>query len=245
MSSAAKAVLNPADGTLSPAEEKYAWEVLGVVMIGTLMSALDTSIVNVSLPAIMADFGSSLDQIEWVVTAYMLAFATLMPLTSWIRDRVGTKQLYIASLAVFTVGSVLCGMAWNLPVLIFARVLQALGGGALTPVGMAMISDVFPQRGKAIGYWGVGVIMGPAFGPTLGGFLTKTLGWRSIFMVNLPIGIIGVILSLRLLRLGQAAAILAQALRFLGLRLPLRSSSSPSSWACPRASTRAGRPSTS
>ena len=191
-----------ADGTLTAAEEKYAWEVLGVVMIGTLMSALDTSIVNVSLPAIMADFGSSLDQIEWVVTAYMLAFATLMPLTSWIRDRVGTKSLYVASLVFFTVGSVLCGVAWNLPILIFARVLQALGGGALTPVGMTMISDVFPpkERGKALGYWGMGVIIGPAFGPTLGGWLTKVFGWRSIFMINLPIGILGVILAMRLLR---------------------------------------------
>src|SRR5882724_11411622 len=175
---AAAALDVQADGTLSPADEKYAWEVLGVVMIGTLMSALDTSIVNVSLPAIMADFGSSLDQIEWVVTAYMLAFATLMPLTSWVRDRVGTKSLYVASLVVFTVGSVLCGMAWNLPVLIFARVLQALGGGALTPVGMTMISEVFPpkERGKAMGYWGMGVIIGPAFGPTLGGWLTKVFG---------------------------------------------------------------------
>ena len=208
MSKAAQALDIKADGLLSPAEEKYAWEVLGVVMIGTLMSALDTSIVNVSLPAIMADFGSSLDQIEWVVTAYMLAFATLMPLTSWIRDRVGQKALYTAALAIFTVGSVLCGMAWNLPVLIFARVLQALGGGALPPVGMAMISDVFPpkERGKALGYWGMGVIIGPAFGPTLGGWLTKVFGWRSIFMINLPIGIIGVIMALRLLRPDKPAA---------------------------------------
>jgi DHA2 family multidrug resistance protein len=191
-----------AEAVLSPEDERYAWQVLGVVMIGTLMSALDTSIVNVSLPAIMADFGSSLDEIEWVVTAYMLAFATLMPLTSWVRDRWGHRSLYSAALIIFTVGSVLCGLAWSLPVLIFARVLQALGGGALTPVGMAMISEVFPpkERGKALGYWGMGVIIGPAFGPTLGGWLTKVFGWRSIFMINLPIGIIGVIMSLRILR---------------------------------------------
>ena len=193
----------PAAISIAPAwDEKYAWEVLVIVMIGTLMSALDTSIVNVSLPAIMADFGVGVDDIEWVVTGYMLSFATLMPLTSWLKERIGTKQLYIWSLVIFTLGSVLCGVAWNLPTLISARVIQALGGGALTPVGMAMISEVFPpeQRGKAIGYWGVGVIMGPAFGPTLGGFLTKTLGWRSIFMVNLPVGVAGVLMAITLLR---------------------------------------------
>src|ERR1700754_1493385 len=97
---------------------RYKWEVLGIVMIGTLMSALDSSIVNVSIPAIMADFGSSLDGIEWGITAYMLAFAALMPLTAWLRERMGHKSLYILSLVVFTAGSVLCGLAWNLPVLI-------------------------------------------------------------------------------------------------------------------------------
>src|ERR1700735_4115777 len=92
--------------------ERYKWEVLAIVMVGTLMSALDASIVNVSIPSIMADFGSSLDDIEWVITSYMLAFAALMPLTAWLRDRVGHKVLYIVSLIVFTSGSVLCGLAW-------------------------------------------------------------------------------------------------------------------------------------
>src|SRR4051794_11669103 len=115
--------------TQSPQREpdKYKWQVLGIVMIGTLMSALDSSIVNVSIPAIMADFGSSLDDIEWVITSYMLAFAALMPLTAWLRDRIGHKSLYILSLIVFTMGSLLCGLAWNLPVLILARVIQAVG----------------------------------------------------------------------------------------------------------------------
>ncbi len=182
-------------------EENYKWKVLGIVMIGTLMSALDSSIVNVSIPAIMADFGSGLDDIEWVVTSYMLAFAALMPLTSWLRDRVGHKWLYTASLVVFTVGSLLCGIAWNLPTLILARVIQAIGGGAITPTGMAMISETFEphERGKALGFWGMGAVMGPAFGPTIGGFLTKSFGWPSIFLVNLPIGIIGVALALNIL----------------------------------------------
>lgn len=171
-------------------------------MIGTLMSALDASIVNVSIPAIMADFGSSLDDIEWVITSYMLAFAALMPLTAWFRDRVGHKQLYIASLVVFTIGSVLCGIAWNLPTMIIARVIQAIGGGAITPTGMAMITETFEphERGKALGYWGMGAVMGPAFGPTVGGFLTTHFGWPSIFLINLPIGIIGIILGIKILK---------------------------------------------
>jgi EmrB/QacA subfamily drug resistance transporter len=173
--------------------DQYKWEVLAVVMVGTLMASLDTSIVNVSIPAIMADFGSSIDDVEWVVTGYMLAFATLMPLTAWLRDRIGHKLLYSASLVVFTLGSVLCGFAWNIPSLVTARVIQAMGGGAIIPTGMAMISEVFEphERGRAMGYWGIGVIVGPAFGPTLGGYLTKTFGWPSIFLVNLPIGILG------------------------------------------------------
>jgi DHA2 family multidrug resistance protein len=183
-------------------DPKYPWKVLGIVMIGTLMGALDQSIVNVSLPAIMADFGSSLDDIEWIVTGYMLAFATLMPLTAWFRDRVGHKALFIASLIVFTLGSLLCGLAWNLPALVAARLIQAFGGGAITPTGMAMISEEFPphERAKALGYWGMGVIVGPAFGPTLGGWLTEAFGWRSIFLINLPIGIAGIALASAVLK---------------------------------------------
>jgi len=180
----------------------YKWEVLIVVMIGTLMASLDQSIVNVSLPDIMADFGAPVNDIEWVITGYMLAFATLMPLTAWLREHIGYKRLFVISLFVFTLGSLLCAMAWNLPSLVVARVIQALGGGAITPTGMAMIADVFEpsERGKAIGYWGVGVIVGPSFGPTLGGYLTNAFGWRSIFTVNLPVGIVAILLALALLR---------------------------------------------
>lgn len=171
--------------------DNYKWRVMGIIMCGTLMAALDSSIVNVSIPAIMADFGASVDEVEWVVTGYMIAFATLMPLTAWLRDRIGYKILYMGSIVVFTAGSLLCGMAWNLPSLITARVIQALGGGAISPTGMAMITEVFDphERGKAIGIWGMGIIMGPALGPTIGGYLTNHFGWRSIFLVNLPIGI--------------------------------------------------------
>jgi MFS transporter, DHA2 family, multidrug resistance protein len=180
----------------------YKWQVLLVVMIGTFMAVLDSSIVNVSLPSMMADFGSSVDDIEWVVTGYMLSFSTFMPLTGWFRDHIGHKILYISSLVLFTLGSLACGLAWNLPSLVVARIVQALGAGAISPTGMSMISEVFEpkERGRALGYWGLGIIMGPAIGPTLGGMLTRAFGWRSIFTINLPIGLIGVFLAMSLLK---------------------------------------------
>jgi DHA2 family multidrug resistance protein len=191
-----------AGGAQARAEATYRWRVLAVVMVGTVMSALDASIVNVSLPNIMAAFGAGVDDIEWVITAYMLAFATFMPLTAWLRDRVGHRFLYLASLVVFTAGSVMCGLAWSLPALVVARVVQAIGGGAITPTGMAMIAEVFPpeERGRALGIWVVGAIVGPAIGPTLGGYLTETLGWRWIFNINLPIGVIGLVAASQVLR---------------------------------------------
>lgn len=204
--------------TSTPTNNRYKWEVLVIVMIGTMMAALDSSIVNVSVPKIMADFGVGIDDIEWIITGYMLAFATLMPLTAWLRDRVGHKALYIASLVIFTLGSVMCGLAWNLPSLVAARVIQALGGGAITPTGMAMIAEVFEphERGKAMGYWGVGVIAGPAVGPTLGGILTEAFGWRSIFLVNLPIGIIGLIAAWKMLKADKPHASLHRPFDYWG-----------------------------
>jgi len=122
-----------ASNTEPSVDPGYRWRVLGVLMLGTVMSALDSSIVNVSLPNIMASFGASVDEIEWVVTGYMLAFSTFMPLTAWLRDRLGYRLLYIAALGVFTIGSLLCGIAPNLGTLVVARVIQAIGGGAITP----------------------------------------------------------------------------------------------------------------
>lgn len=181
---------------------RYKWEVLAIIMIGTFMGTLDASIVNVSLPNIMASFGSPLDDVEWVVIAYMLGFAVAIPLTGWFKDRVGHKHLYVMSLTLFTFGSILCAMAWNLPSLIIARIIQAFGGGAITPTAMAMISDVFEprERGRALGYWGIALITGPAVGPTLGGFLTNEVGWRSIFAVNLPVGVLGVLAAMFVLK---------------------------------------------
>ena len=181
-------------------DPSYKWKLLSVVMIGAFMAVLDSSIVTVSLPSIMANFGSNSTNVEWVLTGYMLAFAALMPLTAFLRDRIGYKVLFLGALALFTIGSLLCGLAPNLPVLIISRVIQALGGGAIAPTSMAMITEVFPikERGKALGFWGLGIMFGPAIGPTLGGYLANTLGWRSIFLVNIPVGIVCLILGMEL-----------------------------------------------
>ncbi|HEY1405391.1 MAG TPA: DHA2 family efflux MFS transporter permease subunit, partial [Spirochaetota bacterium] len=179
----------------------YRWTVMVILIIGTFMSSLNTSVVNVSLPAIMADFGSNLDDVSWVITAYMIALAALMPITAWLRDHIGYKKIFIASLTVFTVGSFLCGMSWSLSTLIGARILQALGGGAIVPSAMAMLTELFDknERGKAMGIWGMSAMLGPAIGPTVGGYLTNIFGWRSIFLINLPIGIIAVAMTIRFL----------------------------------------------
>lgn len=171
--------------------------VLFTVMIGTLMAALDSSIVNVSVPAIMRSFHSTIGEVEWVVSAYMMGFAVVMPLTHWLSQRLGYFWLYFTALAVFTLGSLLCGLATTLPMLVAARIVQAAGGGMLTPVAMAILSSVFPlkERGRVLGMWGLGVIIGPALGPTLGGILTEIFGWPSIFLVNLPIGAVGLWLA--------------------------------------------------
>jgi DHA2 family multidrug resistance protein len=197
---------DPAPAAL-PVRDSYRWQVLIVVMIATLMAGLDSSIVNIALPDMMAGFGTTVDNIEWVVTGYMLGYAVFIPMASWFKERLGSRRVFLGAVAVFTVGSGLCGLSWNLPSIIAARVFQAAGGGFITALAMSMVAEVFPpaERGKAIGLWAMGVILGPALGPTLGGYLTLHLGWRSIFMVNLPIGLLTVVLGAALLREGGEA----------------------------------------
>ncbi len=174
--------------------ENYRWYVLGILMVGTFMAILDTSIVNVALPDMMSAFGVNRDQIEWVSTAFMLASAVVMPLIGWISDRFEYERIYLLSLLVFTLGSLMCAGAWSYDVLIIARIIQAVGGGAIQPVGMALIADLFEphERGRALGIWGTGIMLGPAIGPTLGGYLTDWFSWRTIFSVNLPVGIVAI-----------------------------------------------------
>jgi DHA2 family multidrug resistance protein len=160
-------------------------------MLGTFMAVLDSTIVNVGLPKIMASFGVSLDKIEWVATAYMLAMAVTLPTSAWLADRFGYKRIYFLGLLLFTVGSLLCGMSGNEGTLIFSRIIQGFGAGTIQPLGMAIITREFPakQRGVALGFWAVAAAASVSFGPLIGGYLVDNFSWQLIFYVNLPVGI--------------------------------------------------------
>jgi EmrB/QacA subfamily drug resistance transporter len=170
---------------------------LAVLVVGMFMSTLDTSIVNVAIPTIQNQFGGTTDQVQWISTAYTLTLGVVVPLSGWLGDRFGLGSVYTLSLLGFTVGSALCGLAWSLDVLIGFRILQAIGGGVLPVVAMAMLYRVVPRErlGTAMGIYGLGVIFGPAIGPTLGGYLVEYVDWRLIFYINVPVGILGAIAS--------------------------------------------------
>lgn len=180
----------------------YKWQTLIVIAIGTFMVVLDTTIVNIALPRVITVFGSTVDQAQLVVTGYMLALAVIMPTTPFLSQTFGTKRLYIATLVLFTLGSMLCGVAWSIPTLVLARVLQGLGGGMIQPLGMAMLFRVAPpdQRGKMMGIYALPVMVAPVLGPTLGGYLVEYVDWRWVFYLNVPAGILGVAMGLLLLR---------------------------------------------
>ncbi|HWQ42587.1 MAG TPA: DHA2 family efflux MFS transporter permease subunit [Desulfosporosinus sp.] len=173
------------------------WLALFVIVIGTFMAALDSSIVNIAVPKMMAVFGVSLEDIKWILTAYTLTLGAIVPLTGYLGDIFGYKKLFLFSLTVFTIGSFLCGLSWSNSAMIVFRILQALGGGMIIPVGMTIIMQLFPpeERGTALGFWGISSMAAPAIGPTLGGYIIQNLDWRLIFYVNVPIGIFGVIMG--------------------------------------------------
>ena len=179
----------------------YQWLALSVVLVGTVMVSLDTTIVNVALPVIRDNLHSG-KGIEWVVTAYLLAVAVSQPATGWAADRFGRKRIFLLSLAAFTIASMLCALAPNLTMLVFFRVLQGLGGGALAPVGMAIVIELFPaeRRGRAMSTWGIASMAAPAIGPTLGGYLVTAVSWHWLFLINVPIGTLGLVFGIRVLR---------------------------------------------
>lgn len=172
-------------------DERINWSILLVIIIGTFMAILDSSIVNVALPKMMAIFNASEDQIEWILTAYMLTLGVIMPISGYVGDTFGYKRTYITALLLFVIGSVLCGMAWSVDSMVAARVIQALGGGIMQPLGMAIIYQSFPRSkmGMVLGFWGIAAMAAPAIGPTLGGYLVEYVNWRLIFYINLPIGV--------------------------------------------------------
>jgi MFS transporter, DHA2 family, multidrug resistance protein len=162
-------------------------------MIGTFMAVLDATIVNVALPKIMGSFGIDIDTAEWVLTAYLLVFAVMLPTSGWVADHFGYKRTYFLALALFTFGSFLCGMAWNENALIIFRIVQATGAGFMMPVGMAIVTREFPvkQRGIALGFWSIAAAASVSLGPLIGGYLVDNIGWNAIFDVNVPVGLVG------------------------------------------------------
>jgi DHA2 family multidrug resistance protein len=171
-------------------------------MLGLIMAIIDTSIVNVALTNMAGSLGSTIDEISWVATGYILANVIIMPLNGWLTARFGRRNYYAACLALFTVASLLCGTATNVWVLVFYRVLQGLGGGALQPTAQAILFESYPpeKRGNAMAIFGLGAMVGPAIGPTLGGYLVDNFSWPLIFLVNVPIGIVAFIMTFAFIR---------------------------------------------
>ncbi len=188
----------PAGAGAQAGQTGYHWVAPTLVaLIGAFMSILDTSIVNVAIPTMMNVFNANPSSIEWVSTIYLLALGVVVPLSGWLGDRIGFKRLYILSMATFVAGSLLCTLAWDLNSLIAARVIQAVGGGMIMPTTMAMIYRMVPrdQIGSGMGIFGIALLVAPAVGPTLGGYLVEYVDWRWIFTINLPIGVIGMLLA--------------------------------------------------
>ncbi|MDQ2818689.1 MAG: DHA2 family efflux MFS transporter permease subunit [Candidatus Eremiobacteraeota bacterium] len=171
--------------------------IAAAVMISALTAILDSTIVNVSVPNIQAAFGADIDQITWVLTGYLISNVIVIPMTGWLSNLIGLKRYYMFSQLAFVGASMLCGLSWNLPSLIFFRILQGIGGGALLPVSFSIMLEAFPpeQTALATAIFGSGSILGPIIGPTLGGWLTDNLTWRWIFYVNVPIVALGLFMT--------------------------------------------------
>jgi DHA2 family multidrug resistance protein len=176
------------------------WVVAMTVTLATFMEVLDTSIANVSLPHMAGNLSVSQAEATWVLTSYLVSNAIVLPLSGWFATRFGRKRFYMASVALFTISSFLCGIAPTLGTLILARVLQGVGGGGLAPTEQAILADTFPpaRRGMAFAVYGMAVVLAPAIGPTLGGFITDHFNWRWVFFINVPVGIVSLLLSSRI-----------------------------------------------
>jgi DHA2 family multidrug resistance protein len=180
----------------------YKWKVLGTVIFGIFMVILDSTVVNVAFQTLRQEFGSSLSDAQWILSVYVLALGVSTPLAGFLADRFGSKRIYLTGLSIFVLGSMACGLAPNLGVLVAARAVQGLGGGIALPLGIAMLLKAFPasEQGMALGIFGIAAIVAPALGPILGGWLVDSGHWRLIFFINPPIGLVGVLLGTRFLR---------------------------------------------
>jgi DHA2 family multidrug resistance protein len=191
MASQDLAVNRPAVADINP------WLVAVAVMSSTFMEVLDTTVVNVSLPHIAGNLSATTDEATWTLTSYLVANAVILPMTGWLANYFGRKRLLMASVIGFTVSSFFCGFAPNLPFLIIFRIIQGAAGGGLQPLSQAILLEVFPpsERGKAMAFWALGIVVAPMLGPVLGGWLTDNYSWRWVFYINIPIGLLAIILT--------------------------------------------------
>ena len=180
----------PLDGSVSPGRK---WAITLSVMVVAFMQVLDTSVTNVVLPHLQGSLSAGLEEVSWIITSYLAANAIIIPATGWLAGVMGRKRFFLVCCVLFTVSSVLSGMAPNLTFLIVARILQGIGGGPIIPLSQAILWEIFPlgQRGLAMAVWGIGFMMGPIIGPTLGGYIADNWSWRWIFYINLPVGLLG------------------------------------------------------
>ena len=196
----AVAAVNPPADTWKPAVNP--WVIALAVTLATFMEVLDTSIANVALPHIAGSLSAGQDESTWVLTSYLVSNAIVLPLSGWLSSIVGRKNFYMGCVALFTISSFLCGLAPNLATLIICRILQGAGGGGLQPSEQAILADTFPpaKRGMAFAVYGMAVVTAPAIGPTLGGWITDNFTWRWIFFINIPVGILSILLTSRLIQ---------------------------------------------
>ena len=178
--------------------ETHPWLIAFTVMLAIFMEVLDTSVANVALPHIAGNLSAGVDESTWVLTSYLVSNAIVLPLTGWFSSIFGRKRFYMVCVAIFTLSSLLCGLAPTLPLLVLFRILQGAGGGALQPISQAILMESFPKekRGMAMAIFGMGVVLAPIIGPTLGGWITDSYSWRWIFLINIPVGIISLVLTL-------------------------------------------------
>ena len=192
MSAAASTSLNPEAAHIEWKPAANPWIIAGSVMLATFMVVLDSSVANVALPHIAGNLSASTDESTWVLTSYLVSNGIMLPASGWIARRIGRKRLLLVSILIFTAASLLCGMAIDMPMLIVARVLQGVGGGGMQPLAQSILLESFPPRrhGTAMAVFGIGVVVAPVIGPTLGGWITDSYSWRWIFYINLPVGVL-------------------------------------------------------
>src|SRR6266436_4802627 len=173
------------------------WIIAIAVMLSTFMEVLDTTVVNVSLPHIAGSLSATVDEATWTLTSYLVANAIILPLTGWLSNFFGRKRMLMLSVTGFTIASFLCGLAPSLPFLIVCRIIQGACGGGLQPISQAILLESFPpeDRGKAMGFWGLGIVVAPMLGPVLGGWLTDNYSWRWVFYINIPVGIAAIVMT--------------------------------------------------